>query len=199
MVGALNHMVRERCQDYQYVGFMGDDHLPRTPRWDEILCQALEQQQGGVAYGDDKLQGEALPTAVVMDTAITAVLGYMAPPALKHLYVDNVWRDWGTELGLLCYRPDVVIEHMHPGAGKADWDARYAQTGSADVNNQDFKAYEKYLKYQLSEDLGRLKDHYGRVSTLPSGHGASAYNAGVVRDARTSTALGGAGSPFSPA
>ncbi len=156
MVGALNWLAQMHIMHYEMVGFMGDDHLPRTPHWDEELCRSIRQQGGGLAYGNDLLQGEALPTAVVMETRIPHALGYMAPPLLEHLWVDNFWLKLGLGIGHLCYRRDVIIEHLHPGAGKADWDQEYARTGSADKDQRDRAAFEEYCQKQLQDDIRKL-------------------------------------------
>lgn len=127
------------CSDY--VGFMGDDHLPRTPGWDLELVTALNGRPG-VAYGNDLHQGERLPTACVISSDIVRALGYMCPPAQMHLYLDDFWRRLGLLVGNLAYASDVVIEHLHPNAGKARWDEGYAATNNADQYNADRVAYE---------------------------------------------------------
>src|SRR5687768_16782225 len=39
--------LHDRKQHYSYaVGFMGDDHLPRTPGWDEKMVNVLLEMQG---------------------------------------------------------------------------------------------------------------------------------------------------------
>ncbi len=161
MVGALNILASLHTRDFEMVGFMGDDHLPRTANWSVELCRAIKQQGGGIAYGNDLLQGSALPTAVVMESAIPRTLGYMAPPQLEHLWVDAVWRDWGMGLGQFTYRQDIILEHLHPGANKADWDIEYARTGSSDKNDRDIKAYQLYCEQRLQDDIMKLKKRHG--------------------------------------
>ncbi len=159
MVGALNWLAQSHAQDYEMIAFMGDDHIPVTPNWDVELCHSIRMQGGGLAYGNDLLQGEALPTAVVMESRIPKVLGYMAPPVLEHLWVDNFWLQLGQGIGQISYLGDVVIEHLHPGVGKAEWDQEYARTGSSDKDQRDKKAFEEYCKYQLQADVRKLSYH----------------------------------------
>lgn len=132
------------------IGFMGDDHVPRTPRWDQELYASLRPY--GVAYGNDLLQGGNLPTAVMLDAHIVLKLGWMVPRGLRHLYLDNFWRDLGIALGALTYREDVVIEHMHPVAGKAEEDDRYRAVNSDEVYAHDARFYREWL------DAGKLKE-----------------------------------------
>lgn len=147
---------------HAFIGFMGDDHRPRTPAWDEILANELATNANGatsrlITYGNDLLQGRQLPTAVLMRAAVVATLGYVAPPMMRHLYVDNVWLTWGRRLDAISYREDVVIEHMHPVIYKAEWDERYAVVNSGDVWAADEKAYHEYLADGLDTDLAKLR------------------------------------------
>lgn len=105
------------------IGNLGDDHLVRTEGWDERITEVLHVP--GIAYGNDLLQGEVLPTAPFISARIVTALGWYMLPSLTHMFVDDVWKAIGEDLKRLIYLPDVVIEHMHPGAGKAPNDAGY--------------------------------------------------------------------------
>src|SRR6266436_8317278 len=58
----LNALAVDYADRCDYLGFMGDDHRPQTQDWDVKLVAALDGRPG-VAYGDDLIQGEKLPTA----------------------------------------------------------------------------------------------------------------------------------------
>ncbi len=143
MVAALNEAAVASAVQGQWfaVGFMGDDHRPRTHGWDKLYLEALRELRTGIVYGNDLLQGENLPTQCAMTADIIRTLGYMAPPTLRHMYVDNYWRDLGRIARCLRYLPDVVVEHMHPLAGKADWDAGHLRVNDAAVYDADADAY----------------------------------------------------------
>lgn len=159
LVGTLNHIATaEAAKSYRYVGFMGDDHLPRTPGWDVEYIRALDQVgPGGIVYGDDKIQGPNLPTHVAMDRRIVDVLGYMAPPCLVHMCADNFWRDLGDQLGTLRYLPDVVVEHLHPIALTSAWDDRYAEVNAPAVMEADWAAYERWCADEMPSAVATLK------------------------------------------
>lgn len=165
--GTLNWAARKYADLYDAIGFMGDDHLPRTEHWDLRILDALDVGTHGrtprVVYGNDLLQGENLPTAVFLHSRIVTALGYMVPPGMVHLYLDNFWRELGQSLNGLVYLPDVVIEHMHPAAGKADWDDRYAEVNAPAVDTSD-KA--KFLEYRdsglFASALERVRTEYFR-------------------------------------
>lgn len=159
LVGTLNHIAAsDATENYRYVGFMGDDHLPRTPDWDTELVHTLDRLgAGGIAYGNDLIQGPNLPTAVALDRRIITTLGYMAPPVLTHMFADNWWRDLGTALGTLAYLPHVVIEHLHPIAQRAEWDNGYTEVNAPAVMDADHAAYQRWHAEHLADAVTTLQ------------------------------------------
>jgi hypothetical protein len=127
------------------VGFMGDDHRPRTKGWDSRYVTALREMGTGIVYGDDLLQHEALPTQCAMTSDIIQALGYMAPPQLTHLYVDNFWLALGRAAGCIQYLQDVVVEHLHPIAAKAEWDEGHLRVNAQEMHEKDNAAYRNWL------------------------------------------------------
>lgn len=126
------------------IGNLGDDHLCRTPGWD-VWVEAALLGSPGIAYGDDLLQREALPTAPFVSASIVNALGWYFLPSLAHMYVDDALLAIGREAGAIHYLPDVVIEHMHPGAGKADEDAGYRR---ADAETESDRAiYRQWVNW----------------------------------------------------
>jgi hypothetical protein len=150
----LNSVMPAIAQHGGAVGFLGDDHRPRTPGWDKALVDALP----GVAYGNDLFQGRNLPTAVAMSAGIVQALGYFVPPGLMHLYFDDFWLTLGRELDSLTYLEDVIIEHMHPVAGKASWDEGYVRVNSVQQFNTDSATYQRFMTTQWPGDLARLRE-----------------------------------------
>jgi hypothetical protein len=155
MNGTLNRIAVEAAQEFAFIGFMGDDHVPRTQHWDRQLIKALIRPCA-IVYGNDLMQGANLPTAVFLDSRIVSTLGYIAPPELKHLFLDNAWKTWGEYLDTLTYLPDVIIEHMHPQAGKAEWDEGHARVNSGEMWNHDRQAWNHYAADRLHEDIAKL-------------------------------------------
>lgn len=153
----LNKVGPQLASHCDVIGFLGDDHRPRTPGWDTALCGELTQP--GVAYGNDLHQGPNIPTAVLITAKVITELGYMSPPGCGHLYLDNFWRTLGEGLGWLRYREDVIIEHMHPHAGKAPLDEGYERVNSAQQYSADGLAYDMFLANQWQQDLARLREN----------------------------------------
>ncbi|MER7487970.1 hypothetical protein ABTY20_19090 [Streptomyces sp. NPDC126497] len=164
MTAALNYAANVLADEYAALGFMGDDHLPRTAGWDAHVLGALAGPGPAVVYGNDLLQGEALPTAAFMPSRLVRALGFMAPPVLRHLYVDNFWLELGRTLGALRYLPDVVIEHLHPAAGKAAMDERYAAVNATEADTADRAAWLAWRETRLPAALYRVLDEYARAA-----------------------------------
>lgn len=159
----------------RYLASLGDDHVPRTPDWDRRLCGAIDMLPGGegIAYGNDLLQGERVPTAWVMSAGLVRALGWMMVPVCDHMYVDDAIAHIGRWLNLITYRPDVVIEHVHPLAGKTPWDDSYRLTNARDRMAKDKRAYIHWRESgAAAEDIQRARvalDIQARAAVLRDG------------------------------
>lgn len=138
------------------VGFMGDDCVFMTPGWELPIVDWLENNKG-ICYGNDLLQGEALPNNVFIHVDIIAALGFMAPPELKHYYIDNYWKDLGLRLEKIKYFESIVIEHRHWSNGKETKDATY--TEAEKLMGEDRLAWDKYREDKLAEDVNKVLSH----------------------------------------
>lgn len=135
------------------IGNVGDDQLARTVGWDLSVVNAMTAP--GVVYGNDLFQGERLPCGgVFLHASIVQALGWYALPVCSHLFIDNAWGDIGRGMDALRYLPEMVFEHMHPLAGKAEWDAGYELANGRDTTDRDRIAYEAW------------RDGPGRVADL---------------------------------
>jgi hypothetical protein len=153
----LNEYAVKNAAKYDILGFMGDDHRPRTHHWDRRFAAAMAHMGGvGMAYGNDLLQGPNLPTAAWMSSCIVETLGYMLPPGLTHLYIDDAWKALGMRINKLTYVGDVVIEHLHPVAHKAEWDEGYAEVNSGTMYENDGKVFHAYLQNGLHTDAEKI-------------------------------------------
>jgi hypothetical protein len=132
---------------------LGDDHVPETDGWDEILMSGLPER-GGFTYPND-LRRTDIPEAVVISTPIVAALGWMCLPALRHWHLDVVWADLGWATDSIRFCPEVIVRHAHPlvdktvphdatyGDAAADWDA-------------DLAAYQKWRLYGMRQDIATV-------------------------------------------
>jgi uncharacterized protein (DUF2249 family) len=157
MGGALRSAQKELIGDATSVGMIGDDNRFRTPGWDVILDGYLTEHIG-MAYGDDGLQHERLPTSWWVSRKLVDVFP-LAPPMLDHLYMDNWWKSLAEGAGCLKYFPDVDIEHLHPLAGKASMDATYKR--SEKWVSHDREAFRRWERRQRNADIRRARGLIG--------------------------------------
>lgn len=158
MLGALNKALtipEILTPEVTVVGFIGDDHRFRTEAWDARIEDLLELRPG-VAYADDLFQRDRLPTNWFVSRAIVDAFG-MGLPTLKHLYIDDYWKTFASAAGCLYYLPDIVIEHMHPLAGKGQWDDGYRRVNTPEMYLSDEAALMAWKSTQMASDVERLK------------------------------------------
>lgn len=139
------------------VGFMGDDHRPRTVGWDATYVSELRGLGSGIVYGDDLFQGRRLPTQCAMTSDIVEALGFMSPPVLTHMYVDNFWLALGNAAKCVRFLPDVIVEHVHPAAGKSGWDEGYVRVNHPEMYAKDERAYREYLADGFARDVEKVR------------------------------------------
>ncbi|MEU5549208.1 hypothetical protein ABZ738_05515 [Micromonospora sp. NPDC047793] len=139
------------------LGFAGDDHLPRTPGWARRYLDEMRQMGTGIVYGDDRIQGARLPTQWATTSDIVRTLGRMVPADVEHLYCDDAIADLGRAARCLRYLPDVVIEHVHPLAGRAAWDDQYRRVNHPGQYARDRAAYERWRVERMPDDVAAVK------------------------------------------
>lgn len=157
MCPTLNHYALERAPHHFAIGFMGDDHRPRSRAWDQRYLDELRDLGTGFVYGDDLLRGESLPTQVAVTSDVITTLGYMVPPGIRHMFADNFWFDLGHAIDRIRYLPDVVVEHLHPAIGKGEWDAGYVEVNAPDAFEADRVVYQRWITEQKDTDVAKLK------------------------------------------
>ena len=97
---------------FDYYHLTNDDVVYKTDGWDEKFLRALEGRTG-IAYGNDMLQGENLPTFPFISGDIARALGWLQQPLLTKLCGDQIWKEIGNAAHCLHYVPEVIIEHRH--------------------------------------------------------------------------------------
>jgi hypothetical protein len=151
MVQALNSAARIALQSEppDCLAFMGDDHRFRTVGWDDLVLGDMAKPGTGFVYGDDLAQRQNLPTAAFIKSSVVAALGWMAPPWLHHLFVDNSWLAMGHALDAITYDPRIVIEHLHPSFGKGEWDDAYRRVNAPEMYSHDGEAFGAWVENGL--------------------------------------------------
>jgi hypothetical protein len=101
-----------------------------------------------------------------MTADIVRAIGRTVPAIVQHLYCDNAVRDLGQAAGCLRYLPDVVIEHMHPTAGKSEWDDGYRAVNSADRRADDKRIYQRWRDRPIGHPRAGLASQAAIVRAL---------------------------------
>jgi GDP-L-fucose synthase len=146
MTYPLNYVANKYADIYEYVGFWGDDHCPKTKDWNIKMYEVLNRNKPySMVYGNDLLQFEKLPTEIIMDSLFIKTFGFMVDPSLIHLFVDNYWLYIGNYIQNIHYLPDVIIEHEHYSANKSVKDEMYITVNSDELWNVDSENYNKII------------------------------------------------------
>lgn len=156
-LGGCTPIVREFFALYpslQWYGLLGDDVVPRTLAWDVKLVEAALPD--GLAYADDGFQGEKLATHPVIAGELVRAIGFLAPPELDHSFVDTVLHEIARETGRLRFLPHVVLEHLHPAAGKAPEDATYRYR---ETFERDRRAFERFMATRFRRVVARVRGY----------------------------------------
>ena len=148
----INFLATKYADKYDYIGFIGDDHRFRTKDFEKQVLETGKK----IVYGNDLLQGKNLPTACFISSDIIKKLGYISPPTLQHLYIDNFWLELGTGIDSIAYIDEMIIEHCHFSNGKSSVDALYEELNASSMYEKDRTAYEEYKKNQFQNDLEKL-------------------------------------------
>ena len=158
--GTLNTMGLKLSQYYNYVGFIGDDHFPKTFGWDGKLLEIISRTDTLIAYGSDGQP--ALPsydhgfppmTWWVMDSDLLHALGQMVPYVLSHTCVDDYVWQLGYRSSTLSYSTEVLFEHQHWFWGKGEKDESYERSSEHNNRIADNLKWLDYQKFQLPHDV----------------------------------------------
>lgn len=157
LAGTLNLLATKYADQFDVLAFLGDDHFPEG-EWERPILEELADMRTGFVYGDDGHQGPNIPTAVFLTSNIVKALGYMVPRGMQHMYLDNIWKDLGEGAGCIRYLPHVKITHLHPNAGKAEWDGGYEEVNSAAQYSVDLTRYTEWRQNEMAVDISKIKD-----------------------------------------
>ena len=155
VVAHFNAAAEGYASGFRFIGALGDDFLPGTDAWDTEIMEALAETP--LAYGNERFPGREPGESIChifMRSEVVKALGYVGPPQFKHMFVDNCWAAWGRACGIT-YLDDVVMEHLHPHAGKATHDDTYAR--SAPFLGPDAQAWDAYQADGLAADIEKIK------------------------------------------
>lgn len=106
----------------------GDDFIWKTPGWDSLLHNKSRKP---VCFYFNDGRAECDSRIPIVTREFYEIAGYF-PPYFYHFYGDTWVAEIAQNAGVLEYAPEVVIEHLHPKFGKAEWDKTYQSRGRPD-------------------------------------------------------------------
>lgn len=131
---SMGEMTRQcyEASSSQYILLLNDDAVCRTQGWDTKILLAFDKYPDGVAlvWCNDLFRGPDIPNFPVLSRNLCELMGGICPEDYNRDYIDTHLLDLFRKLhGLGYYRleylQDVIIEHRHHEAGKAEIDDTY--------------------------------------------------------------------------
>jgi len=160
LIQKINYWAIEVAEQYKYVAFIGDDIVFRD-RWEKEFIDFLSQHKYALAYANDLHQGERLATHPCITSNMIKAVGFFGCPAVQHNCFDNYWMNIIYHVGEKKYFPHIIMDHMHPHAGKAGHD-----NISHQINNllyQDCADFDRYMSENLDSDIKKIMEYENDV------------------------------------
>lgn len=160
--------------EYDYYSLVDDDYLFRSSGWDTELIGTLEAHNGwGIAYCNDLWPDSSVkfrhPSVPVMSKKMIDTVGYMVLPTLNHFKIDTYMRDLTEPLGLLFFREDVIVEHMHLHNKKAPDDDSYRWSYCPEEWNHGEKEYRLWCAMQADKDRQKIANAIAKEKGVTDG------------------------------
>lgn len=135
----------------------GDDITFESNGWDDNVIHAFEAYPDRLVFvhGDDRLQGRNLGTHGFLHRRWVDVIGYFVPPYFSSDYNDTWLTEVADMLDRRVYLPNVVTEHHHPLAGKAEWDTTHRERLERGAADNVAELYVS-LKAEREADMSKL-------------------------------------------
>lgn len=145
--------------NYDYYVLVADDNIFRTKGWDKRMREKIDKQNGwAVVHVNDLHKRGSLLSFFMTSGKLIKAVGFISIPGLIHLKVDVLWQKIGGSIGKIFYLDDVIIEHVHPAFGKAEWDDLYRSINSDEVIYNDNDVYDKWIKEEFPILVKSIKE-----------------------------------------
>jgi len=155
----INEHVMSRIDNYVGMAFTADDIRYRTKGWDKTIVETIKKANSwAFVYGNDGYHDNTLGTHPAMGAKLVKALGWVHREEFHHLFQDLILRDVMGRVGNVSYYlPDVIIEHMHPTAGKGVLDSTYAAYWNKEAYEHDSSLYHGLSESQIDEWANKIK------------------------------------------
>jgi hypothetical protein len=123
-----------RCWEYatfDVAMHCGDDIVFRSNAWDTHVVEAFDRYPDRIAlvHGRDGFQHptRGVATHSFLHRNWVETLGYFVPPYFSSDYNDTWLTELAETVGRRVYVEEIFTEHMHPIAGKGEWDQTHRE------------------------------------------------------------------------
>jgi len=147
----INNRHYAQFPNQPWYGHINDDMVPRRYHWDRELIETAGANL--IAYGDDLLQGRRMCTFPVIGGDLVRRVGRLMFDGIN---IDTAWMLLGFKYGLLRYRPDIILEHLHWTNGKAPKDDTYGYVDEAIKHGGTVDALEAFVRFVLDPKTAGL-------------------------------------------
>jgi len=154
--GSIAASMRYCLQQYpdasQY-GWLADDNIPKTPRWDKTLeagardwyiscARDLWISETGWRHPTG---GSCFTSGLCWGGKLIRAVGWWSLPGVRQGGIDGAWNDLAGLCGLTRYTPRVVVEHLTWKLGKREKDEtdNWVKDGQTYIAN-DLALYEEW-------------------------------------------------------
>lgn len=106
-----------------------DDIRYRTGGWDTQVAQVFDQWDDRIlfVYTRDGIHDARLGTHGFVSKEWVETVGYFTPDMFPADYADTWLNELAARIDRRVYLPSVLVEHLHPIAGKAPWDQTHKE------------------------------------------------------------------------
>jgi hypothetical protein len=152
----INTISLTLAEKYPYLAFIGDDIVFKTS-WESKFIGELSKTKNGLVYGNDLHQGKNLATHPCITSNMVKAVGFFGCPAVEHNFFDVYWLEIVRLTGTVKYLPEVVMEHMHPNAGKNPYDYISIKINNNLISDQ--QRYKDYMSENKISDIFKIKEY----------------------------------------
>jgi len=123
-----------------------DDFIFKTYNWYGIIAEIFNKVKDKIllVYGWDGFQNARMATNPFIHRNYIDVLGYICPPEFPFINTDIWLGEVVNDINRMVYINDLKIEHIHPIAGKAQYDKIY-------TDKEEFRSKVQHNFYKLGE------------------------------------------------
>lgn len=176
----------DQYKELDYVMLLNDDHRPRTVNGDQkIISQITGVNLIGTNDGATPDKPWNAPNricgATVWSGKLLREVGYMFPPELHHLFIDDLWGNLAGRAGCCQIMMDVCVEHDHAYNNKRE-DDTHRKVNSEESWRHDHAVYQVWLKEHAEKDMAKilaLQPKQGIMIATPSHDSDCALDFGV--------------------